>query len=163
MFDERKTKRATVLLTVLIYIFWPFSSGFAFEAHEILGQWLTEEGDAIIEFYCCEDRYCGRIVWSKNPVYPPNDELGMGGQQRIDRFNPDPRLRNRPLVGLTILRGFTFAGGNLWKGGTIYNPDNGKTYKCRLTLVSRDCLKVRGYLGIPLFGGTSIWTRKQDK
>jgi uncharacterized protein (DUF2147 family) len=157
----KKIEAGATLLTVLVCILSAFSPAIAiaFEADNILGQWFTTDGDAIIEFYRCDSKYCGRIIWSRDPNYPPNDEMGMGGQPRVDRFNPDPRLRSRPIVGLTILKDFTFSGGNLWKDGTVYNPDNGKTYKCKLTLISKDRLEVKGYIGIPLFGKTSVWTR----
>ena len=52
-----------------------------------------------------------------------------------------------------------YDGDGLWKKGTIYDPDNGKTYKCKLRLVSDDVLNVRGYIGVSLIGRTSQWTR----
>jgi uncharacterized protein (DUF2147 family) len=159
--DTRKIGDSAILLMALAAIIAAFSSSaaFAFEGDHIIGQWLTADRDAIIEFYRCKNRYYGKIVWSNDPNYPPDDEMGMGGQPRTDRSNPDPRLRSRPIVGLTILKDFTFSGDDLWKGGTVYNPDNGKTYKCKLKLISKDHLEVKGYIGIPLFGKTSVWTR----
>ena len=43
--------------------------------------------------------------------------------------------------------------------GTIYDPRDGKTYKCRMTLKKDGTLEVRGYLGLALFGKTVVWTR----
>ncbi len=69
-------------------------------------------------------------------------------------------MRNRPLIGLEILSGFEYAGDGRWTGGTIYDPDNGKTYRCKLRFVDRDTLEVRGYIGISLIGRTEVWKRQ---
>jgi len=45
--------------------------------------------------------------------------------------------------------------------GRIYNPESGKTYKCTLTLLDDNTLKLRGYKGISLLGGTEVWTRRR--
>jgi len=58
----------------------------------------------------------------------------MAGRPVVDRENPNPNLRSRMLIGLQLLEGFTYIGKNVWEKGTIYNPDNGKTYKCKMTL-----------------------------
>ena len=82
----------------------------------------------------------------------------MAGKAKIDRENPDKSKRNTPIMGLVFMEGFSFDG-KIWSGGTIYDPDNGKTYKCKITLVNDKKLKVRGYIGVSLIGRTEIWTR----
>jgi uncharacterized protein (DUF2147 family) len=47
----------------------------------------------------------------------------------------------------------------MWKGGTIYDPDNGKLYKCKMTLTEPKRLEVRGYIGFSFIGRTVVWTR----
>ena len=47
----------------------------------------------------------------------------------------------------------------MWSGGRIYNPEDGKTYKCKLTLKDDNTLTVRGYVGLTIFGKTQYWTR----
>ena len=95
----------------------------------------------------------------KEPYYPADDDGGMAGRPIVDRENPNPDLRTRPLIGLRIMEGFDYIGENVWEKRTIYNPDNGKVYKCQMTLSAPAHLVVRGFIGIPLLGGTSIWTR----
>lgn len=112
----------------------------------ILGEWTNPAKDAKFEIYKKGDVYFGKIIW------------GTGGDTK-DAKNPDPKLRSRDLVGLTILSDFTFDGDDQWEDGTIYDPKDGKTYSCVLTLVSSDKLDVRGFLGISLFGRTETWTR----
>jgi len=127
-------------------------------ADDILGQWNTAQGRSRVEVYKCTDRYCGRIVWLKEPVYPADDAKGMAGKPKVDRENPDPALRSQPLEGLQILRDFRYDDGQ-WLDGTIYDPREGKTYRCKIKLGDDGKLKVRGYIGISLFGKTTEWTR----
>ena len=72
---------------------------------------------------------------------------------------PNHSLRNRPIVGLQLMSDFEAAGKVQWGEGKIYDPESGKTYKCKITLTDPKRLEVRGYVGISLFGRTEIWTR----
>ena len=51
--------------------------------------------------------------------------------------------------------------GNTYNGATIMDPENGETYNCYIKHLTNNRLKVRGYLGIPLFGRTQYWRRKE--
>lgn len=127
----------------------------------VTGLWLTaagEDGRSHVEIRATGNTYAGRIVWLEKPTYPPDDAQGMGGRERVDRNNPDADLRARPIMGLEILSGFEDAGDGRWQGGEIYDPSNGKTYKCKMRLED-DTLHVRGFVGISLLGRTTEWTR----
>ncbi len=126
---------------------------------DILGVWNNEEKDGKIEIFKCDGKYCGKIVFAKEPNYPPGSKEGTPGTPRLDHNNPDAAKRSRPIIGLQIVNNFIFAGENVWKGGTVYDPKNGKTYRGKITLVSPDKLDLRGFVGIPLFGRTTTWTR----
>lgn len=131
----------------------------------VTGVWLTEAGDkggrARVEISRdVEDQtFRGVIVWLEEPRFPPGEP--RAGEPKVDLENPDPALRERPVLGLEILSGFTYAGDGLWSGGEVYDPANGKTYKARMKLdgADDDTLELRGYVGIPLFGRTSTWRR----
>ncbi len=125
----------------------------------IVGKWWNQEKDAQIEIYPCDGKYCGKITWLQEPNFPVNDSKGMGGKPKVDRENPDPAQRERPILGMNLVWGFSFSGGNLWEGGFIYDPRDGKTYKCKMTLATPDHLKVRGFIGISLIGKTNDWSR----
>lgn len=148
----------SVLFTGLILM---ASSAFGSEEDRILGIWNTA-GNNKIEIFKCDKKYCGKIVELKNPNYSANDKGGMAGQPKVDRDNPDPDLKSRPLLGLLMLEGFSCYGGSVWKGGRIYDPDNGKLYKCKMTLTDPNRLEVRGYIGISWIGRTEVWTRPDD-
>ena len=116
------------------------------------GRWLTQERDGWIRVKVIGDTLEGSIAGS------PNDDE----EREFDDRNPDPALRNRRLQGLTIMTGFQFNGGGRWTGGRVYDPNTGKTYKCTVTLLDANTLKIRGYIGVSLFGRSEIWTRDDD-
>jgi uncharacterized protein (DUF2147 family) len=120
-------------------------------ADAVLGQWLTAGGTSKIEIYKDSTEFCGRIVWLKEPE--------KNGKPKVDENNPEAKLRTRPLLGMTILRGFEFDGDNVWKGGKIYDPKSGNDYSAKMTLVDEHTLDLRGYVLMPLFGRTETWTR----
>lgn len=148
-----------IILAFFISLFLMVSSVFAAGADDIMGLWNTAENESKIEIFKCGNRYCGRIAELKAPNYPADDKKGMAGQPKVDRKNPDPDLRTHPLLGIQIMEGFIFSGSTSWEGGRIYDPENGKTYKCTMTLSAPNRLEVRGFIGISLFGRTSTWTR----
>ncbi|WP_347260996.1 DUF2147 domain-containing protein, partial [Rudaea sp.] len=50
--------------------------------------------------------------------------------------------------------------GDVWDGGTILDPKNGKTYGCKLTpAADGKTLQVRGFKGFSLLGRTQVWER----
>jgi uncharacterized protein (DUF2147 family) len=151
--------KKAISLTASILFLLLCSHVFAQTPDAVLGKWWNEEKDAQIEIYSCEGKYCGKIVHLIEPNYPPNDPKGMAGKPKVDRENPDAAKRELPILGMILVGGFSHAGGTLWENGFIYNPKEGKTYKCKMTLESPDKLKVRGFIGISLIGKTTYWTR----
>jgi uncharacterized protein (DUF2147 family) len=134
---------------------------FAAQPDDIVGVWFNEERDAKIELARCGAKYCGAIVWLKEPLYTAGSDEGSPGTPKLDRNNPDPARRDAPIIGLQIVRDFSYAGENVWNEGEVYDPDNGKTYRGKMTLVARERLELRGYIGISLFGRTTAWTRAE--
>jgi uncharacterized protein (DUF2147 family) len=121
------------------------------EADILLGIWYNGEKDAKIEIYHCGNKYCGKIIWLKEP--------NENGAPKIDDENPDVKLQQRPIMGLNILTDFIYSGEKTWEDGQIYNPRDGKTYSCYLALQDDGSLKVRGFIGFSLIGKTQYWTR----
>jgi len=116
------------------------------QAAQILGNWLTEKHDGIIRITRTADGlYQGQIVGGDDP-------------QRVDTHNPDPTRRQTVLLGQVILMDMQYDGAGRWSGGTIYDPDSGHTYRCRLALRGPERLQVRGFLGVSLLGRSQIWT-----
>lgn len=158
MDTSRRLAASVLLLTAALLV--PAAAAADPAADAVLGTWLTEAGDqggrAHVEITRQGNRLVGRIVHLEEPDFEAGHP--RAGQPKVDLENPDPKLRERPILGLQILGGFTWDDGK-WTGGTIYDPANGKTYKAQITLDGRDRLALRGYIGVPLFGRTSTWRR----
>ena len=133
-------------------------SAWASDASQVLGYWLTPEDNAVIEIYRDGERFSGRIVSLKEPNYP--DGHSQAGQPKRDSNNPDESKQDRRIVGLNMIEGFEHIGDGRYEGGTIYDPRNGVTYQCEMSLQSDGTLEVRGYVGLSLFGKTQVWRPK---
>lgn len=119
----------------------------------ILGIWKTGSGNGKVEIYKKGDQYLGKIVWLSEPVDPKT------GKPKTDVMHPDKALHSRPILGLINLWGFSYDSENKWDGGHIYDPKNGKEYKCNITMKDKNTLNVRGFIGISMIGRTDVWTR----
>ena len=141
-----------IALLFLIASLISFAAHSQNEADGITGTWFTGGKEPTkIQIYKSDEIFYGKIVWLKNPI--------ENGKQRIDANNPDKSKRSNPIVGLIMLTGFKFDGGDEWKGGDIYDPESGKTYSSFIYLKDKNTLRVRGYIGISLFGRTETWTQ----
>ena len=133
----------------IICMLAPLAAAFA---QEVIGKWKLEDGSAIVEVYKSGNDFNGKIVWLQNPTE-------ADGTPAKDENNPDKALRSRQLIGLNMLSGLKETGKNKYSGGKIYDPGNGKTYNCSMT-VQGDVLKVRGSLDKKgLLGRTMDWFR----
>jgi len=126
-------------------------AAFAASADDVVGTWLTVGGKSKVQISKVGGKYVGKLVWLKDPK--------RNGKDKTDLQNPNKSLQGRKLMGLSLLDGFTYSGGK-WVNGTIYNPLDGKTYSCELTLqAGGKQLNVRGYvLGMTALGKTQVWT-----
>jgi uncharacterized protein (DUF2147 family) len=120
------------------------------QAASIDGDWLTPNGGAKVHVAACGPKLCGVITWLKNPN-------GKDGQPAKDRYNPDPSLKTRPVVGVKIISNMAPAGDGRWTGGSIYNPGDGKTYNSKMNLDPSGALKVQGCVAVICVSQT--WTR----
>jgi uncharacterized protein (DUF2147 family) len=128
------------------------------ESPDVIGFWKTVGNSSKLEIYPCGDKLCGKVAWLKNPNYV-NEKDGPVDTPKIDRRNPDPTLRNRPIIGLQVIEGLTAMADNRWEHGKCYDPETGNTYRCKMQMTSPEHLEMRGYVGIPLFGRTYVLTR----
>jgi hypothetical protein len=118
---------------------------------QIEGKWKTiddETGKAksIVEIFKKNDgKYYGKIQQLMQK--PTNDNCVKCKDDR----------KNKPLIGLEIIRGLE-KDGDEFTGGTITDPKNGKTYKCTITRDGNK-LNVRGYIGFSVIGRTQVWQK----
>lgn len=118
------------------------------DANSVIGRWRAESRNAVIEIGRCGPSICGSIADS--------DGLRANPDMR-DVKNKDTSLRTRKLLGLRMLQGFQWSG-TAWEGGTVYNADDGGTYKGTITPVDADHLRLKGCIIWPLCK-TQTWVR----
>lgn len=131
---------------ILLLPLFLYSSNFSRD--DVKGIWLTQKKDGKFEIFERNGKFYGKLIWGKTPG-------------KLDDKNPDPKLRKRKLVGSEILTGFEWDG-DQWVDGEIYDPREGDFYSCEMWLEDKNTLKIRGYVGISLFGKTVTWTRVKD-
>ena len=117
----------------------------------VLGVWKNGSGKGQIQVYKQGDRYYGKIISLRNAT-------GEDGKPKVDHRNPDPAKRDKPLIGLVMMRDFKYKDGE-WTDGYIYNPSDGKEYKAYMKMKNNNTLSVRGFVGISWIGKTDTWTR----
>ncbi|WP_405566738.1 DUF2147 domain-containing protein [Polaribacter sp. Asnod6-C07] len=138
----------TKLLSTLIILFISLSVN----SQTIFGKWNTINDDtgkvdSVIEMYEKNGKAYAKIL----KITDPNRQKAIC--EKCEGAN-----KNKPILGLEILTGLE-KNEEEWSGGEILDPRNGKIYKCYIKLVKPDKLKIRGYLGVSLFGKTKYWQR----
>ncbi|GEM53877.1 hypothetical protein B0A58_07950 [Flavobacterium branchiophilum NBRC 15030 = ATCC 35035] len=135
-----------------ILTFFLLISNLSFSQHSIVGKWKTHDdktnkSESVVEIYAVGNAYYGKI---------------------IDIFNPDQRValcklctcadKDKPVLGLIIIKDLVKSD-NEYDSGKITDPKTGNVYKCKASLINKDQLKIRGYIGFALMGRSQIWTR----
>lgn len=135
-----------MILTMFLIAGMATTSQAQTKADAIVGDWTNEKKETKFQIFKQGNKYFGKILWGT-------------GTDNKDVKNPDPKLKNREVIGLVMLNNFVFDGKETWEKGTIYDPREGKTYSCKITLKGKDKINVRGFVGIAMFGRTEVWTR----
>ena len=148
-------KHTTTFLLILTMTIWSgiAAMGQTHKADDIIGTWLNQEATGKIELYKENGKFFGKLVWLREST----DKIT--GLPRTDKENPDVKLKSTPLIGMVNMKNFTFDGTDEWSGGTIYDPKNGKTYKCYIRFETPNKLKIRGYMGVSILGRNTFWTK----
>ena len=116
------------------------------------GVWFIDGTGAAVQIFDCSGLLCGRVIWLEKA-------RDTAGRLARDDKNPDPIFRQRPLCGLTVIQGLEPAGLGHWSSGSLYNPEDGQTYRVSAELRSADVIVARIYMGVPLFGETKTLLR----
>jgi len=148
-------KKLSFFLVLLL-----FSSAYlSAQADKVVGFWLTEKGTSQVEIYkSSKGTYYGKISWL--------EELNEDGKPKVDSENSDPELKKRPILGLPLLQDFEYDKKDKeWKNGSIYDPDNGKTYDCYMWFdEDNSVLQIKGFvMGMRFLGRTTTWKREKDR
>jgi uncharacterized protein (DUF2147 family) len=147
---------------VLVALLGALTSTASAQTPSVMGTWLTASGIAQVRIGPCPDPangpICGLVAGLVNPKGP--DGNAVAPDMATDYRNPDPALRTRKVIGMPLIWGFKkTADPNAFEDGHIYNGENGKTYNANISLQPDGKLRLRGYVGTPMFGETQLWTR----
>jgi uncharacterized protein (DUF2147 family) len=135
---------------LILYLFLGYCS---VSAQSVFGKWKTfdifdkTKEEAIVEIYKYNDSLAIKII----QIIPEEHQDDICNKCK-------DKNKNRPIKGLVILEGATLKNG-VWQGAKILNAKNGYHYGCHLSLKNNNLLKVRGYIGYPLFGKTVYWQK----
>lgn len=121
-------------------------------SQSVIGKWktiddLTGKAKSVVEIYEKSGKIYGKVIEIIE------DEHRKG----VCKLCPGED-KNKPILGLVVIKGLQKEG-NEYNSGKILDPKSGNLYKCFITLETNDKLKVRGYIGISLFGRTQYWYR----
>src|SRR5690349_11611740 len=98
-------------------------------SERLIGVWESEEKNLLVQISKEKDHFVGTMTFFLCPT-----ETIM--RTKVDSENPDPSLTGRKLLGLKLLESLSYEGNNVWSGGTIYDPNSGRTYEARIQLIS---------------------------
>jgi uncharacterized protein (DUF2147 family) len=120
-----------------------------------VGVWKTIDDDGKTEKSLVRISDSGGVLTGKI------EKIFDAGKQDSKCDKCTDERKDKPVLGMTIIEDVKkIADEAYWGGGIILDPNNGKTYKVRLTLKDGGkALDVRGYIGAPLLGRTQTWLR----
>ena len=119
------------------------------------GCWAFESEDSVLHLVVEGDVLRGTVVAGLHDTFQEGEEIGVPGELRTDVLNPDPNLRTRPVIGMDIVEATW--DDDIWRG-TIYDPGSGSTYSSTAE-TRRSKLRLRGHIGVSLFGRTEVLER----
>lgn len=143
-------KRLKLIIVLVVTLLAPAYS----QADKIAGIWLTAEGDSQIQIFKSPNgKYSGKVVWMQE------------NQDAKDDKNPNNNLKQQTILGLQVLNNFNFNESEKeWAEGTIYDPNDGKTYECYMWFDDNyETLNIKGFvLGIRFLGRETSWKREKE-
>ena len=143
-------------LTLLFVSFGLFSQ--TIDPDMLLGVWVPKKGDSHIKIEKIGSKYFGKVFWLANP----NEDDNSGPD--LDNKNPDDAMKKEPILGLRVIKDFSYEGNGIFKGGKAYDPNNGKTYCGKITIIDNDHIDMRGSIcGFGILGRTETWIRYTGK
>jgi uncharacterized protein (DUF2147 family) len=134
----------TRILLILLFI---FMAPAVRAEQSVLGLWMTADNGGVVKLEPCGAMICGivdGITGFRSNGAPPVDNKG------------------RSRCHLQIISDLVLEEPGLW-AGHITNPDDGNVYSIHISLDPEGKLRMRGYIGIPLLGRTTVWTRYEGK
>jgi uncharacterized protein (DUF2147 family) len=143
-----------VLLFMLIVFAAGDTKAQSLKAEErICGKWESTDRQLDIKVYMQNDEFRAEIIWFSDTEGKPMDYW-------TDVHNPDPALRNRKILGMSVLSGLKYnADTHSWEDGMVYDSRHGREWNASATIDKRGMLHVRGYWHFKFIGRTMNFIR----
>jgi uncharacterized protein (DUF2147 family) len=144
---------------VILVLFWGILNQLLFaqdlqkEENMILGFWLMPDNEGIIEIYKVDNFYNGKIIWML--------EKEKDRSLLKDKENPVDSLKNRPVLGIEVMRNYKYDEDGVWNGGTFYAAKKGKTLEPDFVRIDENTLDIE--VSFFLFSKTIRLTRIDKK
>lgn len=135
-------------LTIIVLALLPYVVTAQSHHENILGKWMSNDNNLIVEVYKIGKEFRGKIIW-----FSDNDDKSQPMLVRLDSKNPEIHLRNRKLIGLEVMKGLYFNEKyNEWQNGLIYDASKGKNWNAKAWLTKEGILNVRGFWHVEWLG-----------
>jgi len=122
----------------------------------LCGEWWTPGNDGRITFFKNGTTYSGKVSWIKKNIDTET------GKPILDKHNPDPALRGRPVQNLVLFYNFEYSSSKeKYIDGKLYDSNTGNTYSCWIKLIDKNVLELHGFVGFSLIGKSVYFTRVQ--
>ncbi len=122
---------------------------------EILGKWMSTDKSVAVEVYREGNTFKAKVIWF-------DERLGNGKpmNERRDRQNPDPKLRNRKVIGMDILQNLDYnPQDHRWENGKIYDASSGRIWDTFAEINEEGKLCVRGFWKFTWIGKSLYFNR----
>ena len=144
--------RNTINMKKIVFTFLLFVITYSINAQTIFDKWNTRDEktgniNSVVEIYKKNGKAYAKIIKIIDPKYKDKlCDLCKGNN------------KNKPGVGINVLLKLEKKR-KKWSKGYAFDPRNGNYYNCYIKLIEPNKLKVRGFVGIPIFGETVYWER----
>jgi uncharacterized protein (DUF2147 family) len=141
--------RCTFFLFFCCFLFPGYTSQGP-EADRIIGQWMSVRRNVKVQVYREANEYKARVIW-----FNDSDDKSKPMNSRLDEHNPDPKLRQRKILGMQVLSRLKYnPKSNRWEKGKIYDAKTGREWSSVATLTDDGLLYVKGYWQFEFIGKT---------
>lgn len=128
-------------------------------ADKILGKWISDENNLIVEVYKLGNKYNAKILW-----FRPVDAKTKVVYKTHDIHNPDVKLQSRKIVGIDVVQNLIYNEHNhQWEEGIIYDATLGRQWSAYAYLSPKEILIVKGYWHFKFISKTLVFTRFDKK
>ncbi|MBC8051611.1 MAG: DUF2147 domain-containing protein [Sphingobacteriaceae bacterium] len=144
------------LFLFLVSLFVFTAKGYSVtQSDAIIGNWMSVRGNVKVRVYREGEEYKAKVLWFKD-----TDDKTKPMNTRTDENNPDPKLRQRKLIGLQVLSELKYnPKSKRWEGGKIYDAKTGKTWSSVAYFGKSGLLNVKGFWQFEFIGKTMVFNR----